>query len=164
MRTVAQAGRVLLVGVALAASVGVFRGVPSVAEAGADEGACLPPVAEAPVVSWIGPEAAEELHGQPGVVFIDARSEDDFLRGHVAGALHVPMETGVIDDAVVALLRSYPTIIAYDDTVQDCARSTRLAAVLVQSGLSGVRVLEGGMPAWLDAGHAAEAGTCRLCP
>ena len=163
-RVLASAGRVLLVGVTLGVGVGVVRGVPAVEDPAADEGACLPPVADEPVVSWIRTDEASELHGQPGVVFVDARSEEAFLTGHVAGALHVPMDAGVVADDVVTLLRGYQTLVAYDDTSEECARSTRLASVLVASGLSGVRVLEGGFPGWLDAGHAAEAGTCRLCP
>jgi rhodanese-related sulfurtransferase len=163
-RVLVSAGRVLLVGVTLGVGVGVVRGVPSAEDPTAEEGACLPPVADEPVVSWIDADRASELHGGPGVVFVDARSEDAFLTGHVAGALHVPMDAGVVADDVVALLRGYGTLVAYDDTSDECARSTRLASVLVQSGLSGVRVLEGGFPAWLEAGHPAEAGTCRLCP
>ena len=155
----------LLVGLALGVGAGVLRGFPSVAEAGGEiEGACLPPLADAPVVSWIAPADAMELVGQPDAVFVDARPEEVFIRGHVAGALHVPMEHGTVADDVVGLLRSARTIVAYDDTAEECARSTRLAGVLVAAGLSGVRVLEGGMPAWLEAGYPAEAGTCRLCP
>ncbi len=164
MRVLGQAGRVLVVGVTLGVGVGVLRGFPSIAEAGPEEGFCAPPVAAAPRVLWIGPAAAHALSGRQDVAFVDARPREEFVAGHVSGALSAPMVDGTVPAELVALLRGSRTVIVYDDTVEDCARSTRLAELLAQDGFSDVRVLEGGMPAWLEAGYAAEAGTCRLCP
>lgn len=163
MQLLAQAGRVLLVGIVLGVGVGVLRGFPEL-PARADEEVCLPPDATEPAITWVGAEPAADLHGQPGVVFVDARSRDEFVTGHVSGALSVPMEHGTVPDAIVEMLAGSRTVIAYDDTEGECARSTRLASLLVAAGIGDVRVLEGGMPGWLAAGHAAEAGTCQLCP
>lgn len=154
----------LVVGLALGVGVGVLRGFPSVAEAGPEEEVCLPPVAQAPRVAWITPEGAHELHGGPDVAFVDARMRDEFHAGHVSGALSAPMDAGTVPPELLAVLRGSRTVVVYDDTHSDCAQSSRLAELLALDGFTDVRVLEGGMPAWLEAGYPAEAGTCRLCP
>jgi len=164
MRVLAQAGRVLLVGLCLGVAAGVVRGFPEIAAAEETEGFCLPPVADEPSTHWVDVGQAAELHGSPGVAFVDARERDEFVAGHVSGALSAPMGTGVVDEELVQMLRGSSTVVVYDDTHEECAHSTRLAALLASSGISDVRVMQGGMPSWLEAGHAAEAGTCRLCP
>lgn len=164
MRVLAQAGRILLVGLCLGVAAGVVRGFPEIAEAAGAEGACLPPVTDEPAARWVDLEEAAELHDSPSVAFVDAREHDEFVAGHVSGALSAPMATGVIDEELVEVLRGSTTVVVYDDTHEECAHSTRLAALLASSGISDVRVMQGGMPSWLEAGYPAEAGTCRLCP
>lgn len=74
-------------------------------------------------------------------------------------ALSAPIEeTGVVGPGVVSALRGSRIVIAYCDTTSGCARSTRLAGLLASAGLRDVRVLEGGMPAWIESGYPAEAG------
>lgn len=164
MRVLAQAGRVLAVGLCLGAAAGLIRGFPAVAEAPGPEGACMPPVTDEPTVRWIGVEEAAALQGSPDVAFVDARDRERFLEGHVSGALSAPMGLGVVDEELVDALRGSRTVVTYDDTSEECARSTRLASLLVSEGIRDVRVMEGGMPEWLAGGYPAEAGTCRLCP
>lgn len=164
MGVLAQCGRVLAVGLCLGLAVGLIRGFPAIAEAPADEGACLPPVDDEPTVRWIDVDEAVVLHRSPSVAFVDARARDEFVAGHVSGALSAPMDRGVIDEELVQMLRGSETVVTYDDTRDGCADSARLASLLASDGISDVRVMEGGMPEWLQAGHAAEAGTCRLCP
>ena len=98
------------------------------------------------------------------MLFVDARPRDIFQTGHITGSLNVPIDRGTISNAVLDMLRPIRTVVAYCDTSGGCASSTRLAGLLAAAGLPDVRVLEGGMPAWLANGYPAEAGTCRLCP
>lgn len=100
----------------------------------------------------------------PQVFFADARGRREYASGHIAGALSVPMETGTVDDAMVAHLGRARVVITYCDTADECAGSVRLAALLEDAGLHDVRVLSGGMPSWLEESRPAEAGECSECP
>jgi len=120
-------------------------------------------VPERPGVLWISPGEAGELLGRPDVVFVDTRSHEEYAEGHVANALHAPMEHGTIGDALLASVRGAGTVIAYCDTSRQCARSIRFAGLLSAAGLHDVRVLESGIEAWIGSGQPAESGECRQC-
>ena len=154
----------MVVAACIAVAAGVMRGVPGVAGFRDEATVCTAPVSGTPAIQWIDQEDARALVTDANVVFVDARPREDFEAGHVAGALSVPMETGVLPSGAVAMLRSSQTVIAYCDTSGECAGSTRLASLLHQAGLGDVRVLRGGIPAWLDNEFPAEAGPCRICP
>lgn len=128
----------------------------------ATEGECAPPAEQ---TQWLSLAEATELAGQPDVLFVDARPTDEFQRAHVAGAYSVPFTPGdrVPRDAlnVVAGAR---IVVTYCDTHGGCSTSVALARALAEAGGLDVRVLEGGWPAWEQAGAPAEAGACRLCP
>jgi rhodanese-related sulfurtransferase len=152
---------VLLAGVALGLVHGVVRGFP---ELPVEVALCEGPVPEQPTIVWATHEEAMALHRR-GAVFLDARSEEAYEQGHVAGAFHAPIETGVTSDDVLAIARAAQTVVTYCDTNGECAASTRLAGLLGAAGVADVRVLEGGMPAWLERGYPAEAGACpNDCP
>jgi rhodanese-related sulfurtransferase len=151
--------RVLAVGVALGLAHGVVRGWPELPARTATATSCGGPIAEQPRVAWIRCEEARPLANDASVAFVDARSAEEFLAGHVTNALSAPIEeTGVVGPAIVEALRGSRIVVAYCDTTSGCARSTRLAGLLASAGLHDVRVLEGGMPAWIENGYPAEAG------
>lgn len=125
---------------------------------------CHSPDPSQPEIQWVSQEDAHDLLGQAGVVFVDARSEDEYENGHVAGAIHMPIETGTLPDGAESTLAGARTIVAYCDTSNACARSTRLAGLLSMAGFPDVRVLRGGLQDWIEHGYPAEAGSCRLCP
>jgi rhodanese-related sulfurtransferase len=128
--------------------------------------ACEAPEAEpgAPAVQWISQAAAQALVGDPSVAFVDCRTRTQFEQGHVAGSLHVPVGAdGGPSAAALDALRAATTVVTYCDAGGTCERSARMATLLTRAGLRDVRVLEGGMPAWLASGLPAESGTCRLC-
>jgi rhodanese-related sulfurtransferase len=156
---------VLVFGVLLGLAVGLVRGFPVGAQAASTDvtGACVAPVPETPEIRWLSQQAARRELDR-GAVFVDARDREAFVQGHVASALSVPMDFGTVPDDVVEQLRSAPLIVAYCDTSEGCSRSTRLAGLLASAGVRDVRVLEGGIPEWIEHGYPAEAGACRLCP
>jgi rhodanese-related sulfurtransferase len=150
--------------VALAATLAMvwWRGVPRVERAEtAGATACHAPEAgQSGGIGWISQETARSLSVSPGVAFVDCRPESEYEAGHVAGSLHVA-------DAPSALalqqLAGAHTVIAYCDADHGCARSVEVASKLRQAGVNDVRVLEGGMPDWLQRGYPAESGACGQC-
>ncbi len=156
-----QSLNVLIVGLALGAANGVLRGFPTPP---VEAATCQGPVPAQPLISWVTQEQALGLQ-QQGALFLDARPEDAYETGHVAGAVHAPMDTGVPPDGIVEQAQAASIVVTYCDTQGECAASTRLAELLGTSGVRDVRVLEGGMPAWLEHGYPAEAGACpNDCP
>jgi rhodanese-related sulfurtransferase len=163
-RPVVEALRVLIVGVCLGAATVIIEGAPDLAQLRADDpSTCSAPIAARPEVQWIEQDEARDMIVNTDVIFADARSRDAYEAGHVAGAFHVPMDTGVLDTHATRLVQGARVVIAYCDTMGECASSRRLAGLLSEAGLHDVRVLRGGMPAWLENGYPAEAGPCREC-
>ncbi len=164
-RVLTEAARLVVVGALLAAASGILRGVPTTtAILGETPTTCGAPLQARPEVAWIEQGEARPLLDDAQVTFVDARPRDVFEAGHVTGAVNVPMDTGAIDAAATQWMQGTRTIITYCDTNGDCASSKRLAGLLAEAGLPDVRVLRGGMPAWLENQYPAEAGPCRACP
>jgi rhodanese-related sulfurtransferase len=127
----------------------------------ATEGECAPPAEQ---TQWISLSEATELAGQPDVLFVDARPTDEFVKAHVAGAYSVPFRAGgSVPREALEVVAGARVVITYCDTHGGCSCSVALAREIAAAGGLDVRVLEGGWPAWEQAGAAAEAGTCRLC-
>lgn len=81
------------------------------------------------------------------VVLLDVREDDEWQRGHAAGALHIPMNEvpariGEIDPAAELFVVCHLG-----------GRSLRVASYLAQNGYAPINV-NGGMQAWADAGRA----------
>lgn len=81
---------------------------------------------------------------------LDVREEFEWNEGHIAGALHVPM------NSVPSRVTYEPDLIKPDERVYVvCAmggRSAQVTAWLVHNGYDAVNVA-GGMHAWADAGR-----------
>lgn len=155
----------VIVGVCVGVALGILRGVPEIgALRAAEPTACAAPVGARPEVRWIEQDDAHAMISDVQVSFVDARARETYEAGHVAGALNVPMVTGAIDDRAIDLVRGARVVVTYCDTGSECASSRRLAGLLAEAGLPDVRVMRGGMPAWLENGYPAEAGPCRVCP
>jgi rhodanese-related sulfurtransferase len=155
------------VSLALATALAVARGVPSPdpGPATGEVAACSPGGADqAHEIQWISADEAHALFDRGQAAFVDCRSEEDFASGHVSGSLHAPAERpNPIAEPLLSTLRAAATVITYCDADADCDRSARVAALIASAGLPDVRVLEGGMPAWLQEGYPAESGTCDTC-
>jgi thiosulfate/3-mercaptopyruvate sulfurtransferase len=105
----------------------------------------------------------------------------DYEVGHLPGAVYVSLEDELADHAVphrgrhplpsgraveVAARRwgigAGATVVAYDDWNR--AGSARAWWVLKAAGVSDVRILDGGLAAWISAGGALETGTVTPVP
>lgn len=160
---VREAMALILLGTLAGGVFGWVRGFPSAKKPQVPEGVCLAPVPEHPAIAWITQKEAYAVLNQKDVIFVDARDEDHYVQGHIPGALHVPFAGGDIAPNVVNALRAAASVVTYCDTGSECARSKRLALELSMRGVAQVKVLQGGMPSWLQNQYPAEAGECRSC-
>lgn len=155
---------VAAVGLLLGVAHGIVRGWPWLAPV-VDTGTCHAPVPDAPTIAWLSQTEARILVDDHAVMFVDARSAAVYAEGHISNAISLPYSARETPHPnFVTLLRGARTVVVYCDTTSSCSQSTDLAAQLSHAGLTDVRVLEGGFPAWMDHSFPAEAGACRMCP
>lgn len=91
------------------------------------------------------------LHDDQTVLFIDARYEEDFLAGHIAGAINLPPD--MPEDTIRALLAdSAPErlLVLYCGSVQ-CLLSHELAQRLSALGRNKLLVYAEGLEKWREA-------------
>src|SRR3954465_13948601 len=78
---------------------------------------------------------------------LDVRGDDEWVAGHIDGAVHIPMS---------GLLPRVAEVPKDRDVVVVCkvgARSAQVTAYLRQQGWESVRNLDGGVAAWVRAGR-----------
>jgi rhodanese-related sulfurtransferase len=85
---------------------------------------------------------------QGDAIFIDARHGFDFHRGHIPGAINIPLADFESLQPVVATLPRDATIITYCDG-QECNSSEALARDLMQQGFQHVKVFFAGWNQWV---------------
>lgn len=92
------------------------------------------------------------------IILLDARSRDLFLQGHLPGARSLPW--GEVESLLAVFRAEVPvdaSVVTYCSGYS-CEDSFLLAQRLMASGFKDVRVFEGGMPEWQDAGMPVEEG------
>lgn len=88
---------------------------------------------------------------EQGAVIIDVRNPDEYERGHVPGAILMPL--GDVPDRVDEVPTDRPVFVV-------CAmggRSLKAAEFFAARGVEAINVA-GGTVAWMDAGHPVVAG------
>ena len=95
--------------------------------------------------------------GRP-VRILDLRTPGEFENRHISGAYNVPLDQ---------LAEHAPELRAVDGSMvvlvcQSGQRATRAEALLGESGMPGVHVLEGGMTAWIEAGLPTRRTRARM--
>lgn len=132
------------------------------------------------------PEWLAEHLGRPDLPIVDLRWRPDgtaatvYAAGHVPGAVHMDWRTAVTGtvEGSDALLLAPPDRLAeamcragvgdgtsavlYDDTLSYFA--ARVWWSLSAYGFGSVRILDGGYPAWRDAGHPVASGEVQVTP
>ncbi len=94
---------------------------------------------------------ADALRQPGGFLWVDARAESEFAKGHAPGARRLTEEEW--DDLLPAVLQAWPTgkpAVVYCSARQ-CQNSTAVAARLREFNVGQVHVLKGGWEAWLGA-------------
>jgi rhodanese-related sulfurtransferase len=101
---------------------------------------------------------AEKLFFTDAAVFIDARSEEEYARGHIQGALSLPWHDVDLNFIAVTQDMDMGTqIVTYCDG-ETCELSHDLALFLRDAGFVNTRVLVNGWTLWQQAGLPMEAG------
>ena len=96
----------------------------------------------------------QRLDDGDDMTLVDVREPDEWARGHLPGAVHVPR--GVLErDAEAAFPDPDAPLVLY------CGggyRSALAARALGQMGYSNVSSMDGGWRAWTEAGYPVEGG------
>jgi rhodanese-related sulfurtransferase len=104
----------------------------------------------------INVEEAKALFDGGAAQFIDARIEKNFLAAHVPDAMHLPFSafSSRRPEQLDALFPELPTVIYCSS--QECHSSELVGKQLIGQGFDDIRVLDGGFPAWVDAGFPVD--------
>jgi len=102
-------------------------------------------------------EAKERFDNGTGF-FVDARTGEEFLKGHILNAYSLPEEVFAerIDEVKITFPDSEEFAIIVYCGGEECDASTKLAEQLRQSGYTNVRVFFGGWNEWVRAGYPVE--------
>ncbi len=104
-----------------------------------------------PSIQFIGIFEAEDLFVSGNAVFLDSRTENKYLEGHILGAINIPYESS---ERLVEEQVSFPrerTLVVYCDG-NECQSSVLLAKALTEYGFEDIRVFFGGWDEWVAAG------------
>ncbi len=98
----------------------------------------------------------KKIYETKEVLFIDARSENDFSEGHIKGAISFPAYN--FENKITEFMTSYDTsvkIITYCSG-RECEDSHILAQNLSDMGYTNIKVFIDGFPAWEKRGYPIE--------
>ncbi|HEX7595761.1 MAG TPA: rhodanese-like domain-containing protein [Gemmatimonadaceae bacterium] len=95
----------------------------------------------------------QSLHkrSRDGVQVIDVRSPEEWRRGHLPGAIHIPL--ALLPDRIAELDAAAPIVMQ----CQGGGRSSIATSLLQSRGLTNVSNLEGGYDAWVAQGFETES-------
>jgi rhodanese-related sulfurtransferase len=102
-------------------------------------------------------DAAALLRADAAVRILDVRTVSEFENGHISGAYNVPLDQ-LHEHAPEIRAASGPVILV----CQSGQRAQKAEALLRAAGMSNVRVLAGGMQAWIAAGHQVRRVRARV--
>ena len=102
---------------------------------------------------------ATQLFDQKEAIFIDARSLDDYITGHIPGALHIPSyQLGFSEQEFFAGLPPNTLLVTYC-AGSSCQSSIELALKIVQDfGHKNTQAFVGGWQAWMHSGYPIKIG------
>ena len=91
-----------------------------------------------------------------GLLFVDARSRDDYAQGHIKGAVFLGVEN--FQELIGAFSKQYPetTAIVTYCSGRECSDSHDLAEDLINAGYTNVRIFIDGYPMWESQGLPVE--------
>jgi len=99
---------------------------------------------------------AKEIFDNGDVLFVDARSSDNYEDGHIAGAISLPV--GEFDERIESFLNRYSSdqpMVTYCSG-RTCEDSHNLTQFLSDAGFTNVRIFIDGFPGWEAEGYPIE--------
>lgn len=99
---------------------------------------------------------AKQIFDNGSVLFVDARTRDNYDAGHIPGAVSLPV--GQFDALIDSFLDQHANeqpIVTYCSG-RTCEDSHNLAQLLMDFGYSNVKVFIDGYPGWEAAGYPVE--------
>jgi rhodanese-related sulfurtransferase len=106
----------------------------------------------------ITPDEAEAMFFAQSVVFVDARSNSQFIEGHIPGAYNLPQED--LERSLADFVDTHPLdalIVTYCDG-EACELSNLAAMTLSDKGYTNVRVFFNGWTIWINRNLPVEIG------
>jgi rhodanese-related sulfurtransferase len=125
------------------------------------DGPIIPPTAEPGDPPFMAISEAHLEHQQGTAIFVDARSEEEFLCGTIPGSVLIPFEympdgdLSVYFDSALAGAPKDQRIITYCSG-EECDLSLHLARNLLDFGYTDVYIFFGGSREWENAGLEIE--------
>jgi hydroxyacylglutathione hydrolase len=101
-------------------------------------------------VPQLSPGELEEVNARKKVQVVDVRAPDEWNRGHLPGAIHIPL--AALPDRIGELDRALPIVLH----CQGGGRSSIAASFLRSRGVEDVSNLAGGYDRWVAEGHEVE--------
>jgi len=118
----------------------------------------LPPIPEMDRPMSMELAAVKQFYDAGAAVLIDARETDEFVEGHIPGAVNLPFEEIQSDPGrLLTLEPGDRPIIAYCGG-GSCEVSITVADALIEAGYRRVLVYVGGFPEWQAAGYPVARG------
>lgn len=154
LRTIRQSVAIILLAAAAGLLMNQFRSdtLPLVAD-WSPESKLTADSGESMVISL---EEAKALCSDKEAVFLDARSPEDYARGHIRCAQNIPWQSfDAYIDRVWDIIPEDSWIVSYCDG-EHCSLSEALAKELVSMGYEKVKVLLNGWTRWSEAGFPIE--------
>lgn len=99
-------------------------------------------------VKGVNNHEATQLINREDAIVIDTRTKDEFTKGHISGARHIPQNE--LQGSKISTIEKYkntPIIVACESG----ARSSGAANILVKAGFEQVYNLSGGIAEWRSA-------------
>jgi rhodanese-related sulfurtransferase len=99
---------------------------------------------------------AKAIFDKGDVLFVDARSQNDYENGHIPGAISLPLSH--FEKRIGSFLNRYPLdqpFVTYCSG-RTCEDSHDLARFLLDMGFTNVRIFIDGFPGWQAEGYPVE--------
>lgn len=159
MSTWKQVALIGLLGVALAFCVNTLRGAtklpvkpaPQVTAKAGGADTLAVAAAKLAVISF---EEADALQRKELATFVDARDTEDYDKGHIPGAVNLPVD--LFKGGKQKLMAPKGSLVVIYCSGGDCETSNDLARLLVKAGFKKVRVYKGGFDEWEAMGQPVE--------
>lgn len=155
MRTLREMVWIALLGLVLGLTVNALRPSGLAMTAGPEltatvDGADTLAVGASDSLAVVGFAEVDAIFRKELAIFVDARSEDKYLAGHVPGAVSLPTETYREGEGRLYAPKGGLLVVYCDGG--DCELSHELASLLLKQGWKRLRVYEGGWEEWESFG------------